>query len=64
MKRAPAVQAGAPISGLLLGFVFAADEDGAPGEMPDGGEADNGKGQDRDAHNDTGKLRLVMADSS
>ena len=50
--------------GVFLGVVFAADEDGAPGEMPDGGEADDGEGQDRDAHNDTGKLRLVMADSS
>ena len=49
---------------LLSGVVVAPDKDGAPGETPDGCEDNDSNDCDCDAHNDTGKLRWVIADSS
>ena len=39
--------------GLFFGVVFTADENGAPGEVADGGETDHGEDYECYAHRDT-----------
>jgi len=48
---------------LLLGIVFAADEDRAPGEPADGRQQNCGYNDQGDAHHGTGKFKWVMVDS-